>query len=1263
MSTITDHLRTGSTQLAPLEALHAAPDVLLGVSADAVTALAAIDVASVFDLAYSRVFRNAALLTDAADNPRAVFARYGLAPADVLDALPAGLAIEDLPRQPIGVLDGVAPAAAVALSDALPVQTVRDLALWPPYLAARDIVQRVLTPEAAPDADPEAPADLLPRSGEFPTERVFYSTLVFDGVAGEQPNLKALETAGAVDLAPVAGLDFGFKKPGIGALLTFAQSWFPQGVSLGQLLHSVALAPGESTRLAMIDWSRRSTGKQDEQVEETERLSNVTEHSRALSEVTSAVASEAQSGFSQTEADAASQQSGSAGGFSAGPITLGDSSGSAASHSRAMSFSSSSGRRDLGASMTQNVVDRTQQQANAARNRRATVVREVSDTEHESISTRVVTNYNHMHALSVQYYEVVQIYRVTVQLRRAERCLFVPMQMVDFRNANLVRMFRKVLLAAAIDEDAKALLATDLDTVELKAAGGAKFFLKNFGAIPAEVRDDGKTLRLPDEAKLTGLTVFRSRGGVNDLLPLTTLDVVLRDGTKGDIEKSASSGAKSDDIKVGRIPLREIDTVRMASPAAPNIGHDYSFTFTLSYKGSGVSFDIGIDVPPGPVLTALTVTGGGLWDRLVAHLEANRLHYSQAIYRNLDPASVTLLLSGYSYRGRPLSTLIDPQPVTTAGNYLVFRTHVTPDGQANDDEQREWAQWLEEHGVSSDQLKEDLVPLPSGGVFAEAVLGRYNSAEKLDLTRFWNWQDSPIPITAPEIAPIQAGGHTPSDQDLKAGGFSQPLVNIVSPTTLPDPAGLAPAFQAIANGNMFRDMSGLAATIGLAQAGLQTTSDAATAANVQAGSNMATAAKKEVEMFKAALAFAGAVMGAGSTDTSPSTISNDGAKINHGRSLDQRGVTGGSSGGAPGPAIGNGGTGASGGGKPTTAGGADGGPTGGGNEEAAFNRSVWGSRGESGRDATRALLGFALDGGLDGGDGGAAVALDAGPYAKFVTANRLDLEIADLLRELDGYPADSWAKQMATFAYHELDVNNLLGIFSAANKNKAKAVTPAANQAEIDPAAAGIGNGVTIDHIGGPGAWKGVTLLADSLVQAGKVPGPGRRRLAEVLTHELTHFRNRDFFVPLATSSPADHPTFYVDIAKANAHPKTAERLWYVMGEMVCNHVAWRVHQDLVHKANGTPIPANPSPKGFYRSALALDASSWPDNGYLADLKAAGTYNRQIAEWLQKVGGANFMLFHDNASKNTAVRQFFKDVYDAVQPAFAKPTEAPDGTV
>ena len=76
--------------------------------------------------------------------------------------------------------------------------------------------------------------------------------------------------------------------------------------------------------------------------------------------------------------------------------------------------------------MMQNVNDRTHQHAHSSRSRRASVVKEVSQTEHEGVSTRVLANYNHMHSLNIQYYEVVQIYRVEVAIVKADKVGVYP---------------------------------------------------------------------------------------------------------------------------------------------------------------------------------------------------------------------------------------------------------------------------------------------------------------------------------------------------------------------------------------------------------------------------------------------------------------------------------------------------------------------------------------------------------------------------------------------------------------------------------------------------------------------------------------------------------------------------------------------------------------------------------------------------------------------------------------------------------------------
>ncbi|MBK6539024.1 MAG: hypothetical protein IPG09_15070 [Ignavibacteria bacterium] len=191
-----------------------------------------------------------------------------------------------------------------------------------------------------------------------------------------------------INIKELARFDAGFKKVAFGALLTFNQSWYSQGVALGQLLHSTTLAPGESTRLAVIDWSRKSRAGETEVIEETEDLSNEQVHNRAISEVTQAVARESQEGFSSTNTRSTSSQRGTSSAMETGSFmgglfgglsgSMAESESSAESSSQAESYSSSYGNRELGSSMMQNVNDQTHQQAHSNRTRRASVVKEVS---------------------------------------------------------------------------------------------------------------------------------------------------------------------------------------------------------------------------------------------------------------------------------------------------------------------------------------------------------------------------------------------------------------------------------------------------------------------------------------------------------------------------------------------------------------------------------------------------------------------------------------------------------------------------------------------------------------------------------------------------------------------------------------------------------------------------------------------------------------------------------------------------------------------
>src|SRR6185295_10083027 len=105
--------------------------------------------------------------------------------------------------------------------------------------------------------------------------------------------------------------------------------------------------------------------------------------------------------------------------------------------------------------------------------------------------------------------------------------------------------------------------------------------------------------------------------------------------------------------------------------------------------------------------------------------------------------------------------------------------------------------------------------------------------------------------TAPDIAPVQAGSRAQAE-DLLPGQLSQPIVNIQTPTSLPDPTGVGAIITALQQGNMFRDMSGMAQTVALAQAALQATASGATAVGQQAGQNMKTVVDAQTERARIA---------------------------------------------------------------------------------------------------------------------------------------------------------------------------------------------------------------------------------------------------------------------------------------------------------------------------------------------------------------------------------------------------------------------------
>jgi hypothetical protein len=399
--------------------------------------------------------------------------------------------------------------------------------------------------------------------------------------------------------------------------------------------------------------------------------------------------------------------------------------------------------------------------------------------------------------------------------------------------------------------------------------------------------------RLPDEALLVGV----------DFEGIDAASVQLeRPGiTAADSTHAVPEGLSSLDFVPG-IPLDTITGIRVAKK-----GDDpASGSLTLRCTVYGRQFEtphLTVSLGHGTGLSRIARLESDRADRqveLLEHLQANVAHYGQAILQSLDTATIAGLLAPFTWNGKPLVELVEPTPVTVAGNFLVLRAPVDADEDSGV-HGKAWSALLDQLGIGS-RSDERLVPIATGGVFAEAVLGRSNSAEKLDITRFWNWQDSPAPLTPPEIAPVTTGTRA-TPEDLRPGQLGPPVVNIMTPTALPEPTGLSAVLNAVTAANIFRDMSGLAGTQALAQQAVSETLGAATAAGQMANETLRAEIQRQMAEMQLAADVAKAAMGVPPTSADDAGISGQGAKINQGKSMDDRGVGGGGApSGTPAPA-------------------------------------------------------------------------------------------------------------------------------------------------------------------------------------------------------------------------------------------------------------------------------------------------------------------------------------------------------------------------
>lgn len=273
-----------------------------------------------------------------------------------------------------------------------------------------------------------------------------------------------------------------------GHVLRFKQEWVADGYSMGNLLYSLPLAPGQKKLMAIVDWERRESGARFEANDASEDLDASITRDRDINDIVSGAVSESVRGGSKSS-------SGSIGGGIGigailGPVggLLGIGGGTASASSSAWQNSS----RNTSASALNQLRDRTVQSASSVRSQRTSVVQTVTQGERVTATTETVANYNHCHAMTIQYFEVLRHMLVRQRLSDVQECLFVPLLMSRFSRAKALR-WRNTLRGAVRSQR----LRQGFDALERIDAGyvGSDFPLGTYADQSIEYLDGDLNLR------------------------------------------------------------------------------------------------------------------------------------------------------------------------------------------------------------------------------------------------------------------------------------------------------------------------------------------------------------------------------------------------------------------------------------------------------------------------------------------------------------------------------------------------------------------------------------------------------------------------------------------------------------------------------------------------------------------------------------------------------------------------------------------------
>lgn len=705
-----------------------------------------------------------------------------------------------------------------------------------------------------------------------------------------------------------------------GHLLHFKQEWIPDGYSIGDLVYSLPLAPGQKKQIAVLDWERRESAANSQFLGYEETLNNSLVRDRDISEVVNATLTENIKGNSKASTGGIGFGLGSSVmGVIPGVGTFGSLLGISGGTSSSGSTASQSSNRESTANSLQSLTDRTLQAASVVRSQRSTVVQTVSQGERVQATAESVANYNHCHAITIQYFEVLRHFSVRNRLAGVQECLFVPLQMSPFdmekclrwRNT-LERYLLKRSLRPAFDaitriqNEKESSYENYYDSIGFPRKNYAEqnlnfysgdlymdFFFFNvkedkineeiitFFSLFGISLDAFRDKKITDEELanhvgpraieylLDAFTVETDKG-VDLALDLTLISTFRQNTTlRVSLKQSPTTPITVPRNQIDAINVK-LDLTKLSVEEAKNLKQFQNKFMKIRVRSgnlfyrtdniAGVLFNGRLDndifAEGDGVYVRTPLTSGELRNprgedvesanNLIHHLNENLEYYHKCLYFDMTPERRFMLLDGIiapgKANGRSVASVVENRLIGIAGNSLIMP--VAPGYQLDPTIDKQFDLFAQYYHDEQEPIR---VSMPTKGIYAESVMGKCNSCEVKDETRFWRWEESPIPDSPnTQILPLDTSTRRTDPGNLQPKDFPAPIVNIQNAPAAPDPTGLQNLLQLIGKGDSFRDLTGLNQNQLNALATFQKTMDTAQAFGKEAAELAKAAATMKV---------------------------------------------------------------------------------------------------------------------------------------------------------------------------------------------------------------------------------------------------------------------------------------------------------------------------------------------------------------------------------------------------------------------------------